>query len=150
LKEQALSSTNGKIDGLNLQEEGVRNVTQAHPRYVWRVLIYAYMVLTLLAGLLAIWRDGALAGIAGIIGPTLCWFAASGLKGSLLMGDSQQKLGGLGGAVATVAAGAGMVYYTGYLVEIWSLAIDGVIWCVVGFITSWISTTRSQAIAMKT
>jgi len=114
------------------------------------VLFYVYLALTVLAGLLAIWRGGVLAGIAGIIGPALCWVAASNLKGSRLMGDSQQKLGGLCGAIATVAAGAGMVYYTGYLVELWSLAIDGVIWCVVGFITGWISTTRSQAIAMRT
>jgi hypothetical protein len=113
------------------------------------VVIYMYMLLTLVTGLWAIWQGEILAGIAGIVGPTLCWFAASSLKGSLLMGDSRQKLGASAGATVVIAAALGSVYYADYWIELWSLAISGVIWCGVGFIVGWVSTTPSQAIAMK-
>jgi hypothetical protein len=42
-----------------------------------------------------------------MLGPNLCWFAASGLKGSLLVGTWSQKLAGLGAAIALVRRGHG-------------------------------------------
>ena len=77
------------------------------------MLVYIYMLLTLAMGISALWKGAVYPGIAGIVGPTLCWFAASGLKGSLLVGHSSQKLGGLAAALAFVAVGIGMVYHSG-------------------------------------
>ena len=57
------------------------------------MLLYTYMLLTVLMGISALSKGAIYPGIAGIVGPTLCWFAASGLKGSLMVGTSSQKLG---------------------------------------------------------
>jgi hypothetical protein len=50
------------------------------------MLVYIYNVLTVVLGISALAKGAIYPGIAGIIGPILCWFAASGLKGSLMVG----------------------------------------------------------------
>src|SRR6266700_467334 len=98
------------------------------------MLIYIYMMLTLAMGISALYKGAIYAGIVGIIGPTLCWFAASGLKGSLMVGTSTQKIGGLAAAIAFVAVGIGIVYHSGYWVGLFGYELTGVTWCVVGLV----------------
>ena len=109
------------------------------------MLVYIYMLLTLAMGVSAFWKGAVYPGIAGVVGPTLCWFAASGLKGSLFVGSSSQKFAGLAAAIAFVAIGTGMVYHSGYWVGLFGYAFAGVIWCLVGLVAGWISTTRQHA-----
>jgi len=111
------------------------------------MLLYIYMVLTVLMGISALWKGAIYPGVAGIVGPTLCWFAASGLKGSLMVGTTVQRLGGLGAATLFVAVGLGIVYHSGYWVTLYGYELSGVTWCVVGFALGWISTTRQHAVA---
>ena len=110
------------------------------------MLVYIYMLLTLAMGISALWKGALYPGIAGIVGPTLCWFAASGLKGSLFVGSSSQKFGGLAAAIAFVAMGTGMVYHSGYWVGFFGYDFTGVTWCLVGIVAGWISTTRQHAV----
>lgn len=110
------------------------------------MLVYIYMLLTLAMGISAPWKGAVYPGIAGIVGPTLCWFAASGLKGSLLVGGSSQKLAGLAAAIAFVAIATGMVYHSGYWVGLFGYEFTGVTWCLVGLVAGWISTTRQHAV----
>jgi len=109
------------------------------------MLIYIYMLLTLAMGVSALWKGAIYPGIAGIVGPTLCWFAASGLKGSLLVGTWSQKLAGLGAAIAFVVVGMGIVYHSGYWVGLFGYEFTGVAWCLAGLVAGWISTTRQHA-----
>jgi len=109
------------------------------------VLVYIYMLLTLAMGVSALWKGAVYPGIAGIVGPTLCWFAASGLKGSLFVGSSSQKFAGLAAAIAFVVIGTGMVYHSGYWVGLFGYEFTGVTWCVIGLVAGWISTTRQHA-----
>jgi hypothetical protein len=77
---------------------GVVRPTRFESR-IWEgltVLLYIYIALTLVMGISALAKGAIYPGIAGIVGPTLCWFAASGLKGSFMVGSSRQKLGRLG------------------------------------------------------
>ncbi len=111
------------------------------------MLLYIYMLLTVVMGVSALSKGAIYPGIAGIVGPTLCWFAASGLKGSLMVGTSSQKFGGLGAAIAFVAVGLGIVYHSGYWVGLFGYQFTGVTWCVVGLVVGWISTTRQHATA---
>jgi len=111
------------------------------------MVMYLYMVMTLLIGGLLIWKGGIYPGIAGIVGPTLSWFAAAGLKGSLMVGATPQKLAGLGLAGAFLAVGIGLVYHSGYWVEIFGYQLSGISWCIIGFIVGWASTTREHATA---
>ena len=75
---------------------------------------YIYILLTIAMGIAAIFRGGMYPGIAGLVGPTLCRFAGSGLKGSLLVGTGSQKLGGLATAIVFLIIGFGVVYHSGY------------------------------------
>ena len=109
------------------------------------MLLYIYMLLTLAMGGSALWKGAIYPGLAGITGPTLCWFAASGLKGSLMVGTSLQKLAGLGAAIAFVGVGVGIVYHSGYWVGLFGYEFTGVTWCVVGLVVGWIGTTRKHA-----
>jgi hypothetical protein len=111
------------------------------------MLLYIYVLLTIAMGISALSKGAIYPGIAGIIGPTLCWFAASGLKGSLITGTSAQKFGGLGAAIAFVAVGFGIVYHSGYWIGLFGYKFSGVTWCIIGLAAGWISTTRQRALA---
>ena len=93
------------------------------------------------------WKGSIYPGIAGIVGPTFCWFAASGLKGSLMVGTSSQKLAGFGAALALITVGIGIVYHSGYWIGLFGFEFTGTTWCLVGFIAGWITTTRQHATA---
>ena len=109
------------------------------------MLVYIYILLTLATGISALVKGSTYAGIAGIIGPTLCWFAASGLKGSLLVGSASQKWAGVGMAVLFAAAGIGIVYHSGFWVDLFGYSLPGIVWCLVGLAAGWISTTKQHA-----
>ena len=108
------------------------------------MLVYIYTLLTLVMGISALVKGAIYPGIAGIIGPILCWFAASGLKGSLMVGTRGQKLGGLAAAVVCVGTGVGLVYHSGYWVGLFGYSFTGITWCVVGLVAGWVSTTRKH------
>ena len=109
------------------------------------MLVSIYMMLTLLMGLSAVWKGAIYPGLAGIAGPALCWFAASGLKGSLMIGTPVQKFAGLGMAIVFVGVGLGIVYHAGYWVGLFGYELTGITWCIVGLAAGWISTTRRHA-----
>lgn len=109
------------------------------------MLIYIYMLLTLATRGAALWNGAIYAGIAGIIGPTMCWFAASGLKGSLIVGTSPQKIAGFIAALLFVTVGMGIVYHSGFWVGFFGFRFSGVIWCLIGLVAGWISTKRWHA-----
>ncbi len=112
-------------------------------------MLNVYMLMTLIMAVSAIWNGAIYAGFAGIVGPTLCWAAACGLKGSLLVGTSPEKLGGLGAAIAFVAVGIGMVYHAGYRVFIFEYEFTGITWCLIGLAVGWIITTREKAVGTE-
>lgn len=109
------------------------------------MLIYIYMLLTLATGGSALWNGAIYAGAAGIIGPTMCWFAASGLKGSLMVGTRPQKLAGSAAAFLFVVVGIGIVYHSGFWLGFFEYKFSGVIWCLIGLVAGWISTKRRHA-----
>jgi hypothetical protein len=81
-------------------------------------LLYIYTVLTVVMGIAALTKGAIYPGIAGMIGPTLCWFATSGLKGSLMVGTRAQMVGGLVAALVFACIGVGIVYHSGYWVRL--------------------------------
>jgi hypothetical protein len=104
------------------------------------VLDFIYTMLTLTMGISALVNGAIGPGIAGIVGPTLCCFAASALKGSLTTGTSQEKAAGLGAAITFVAVGIGLVYHSGYSVGLLGYNVPGVTWCLVGLAAGWLAT----------
>lgn len=108
------------------------------------MLIYIYMLLALVTGGSAYWNGAVYAGVAGIVGPILCLFAASGLKGSLMKGTQQQKIAGSAAAVLFVAIGMGVVYHSGFWVGFFGYEFSGIIWCLIGLVVGWIATRRQH------
>ena len=111
---------------------------------IW--LLYIYMVIAVLAGISAVVKGAVYAGIVGIVAPMLCWWAASGLKGSLMVGTPGQKIGGLAAAIAFAAAGFGLVYHSGYWVSLFGYDLTGVTWCAIGGVVGFIATKREHAL----
>jgi hypothetical protein len=111
------------------------------------MLIMIYLTMTVLMGISALVKGAIYPGIAGIVGPSLCWFAASGLRGSLMVGDRAQKLGGIAATILFSILGVGIVYHSGYWIGLWGHPFSGVTWCIVGFAVGWFSTTRKMAAA---
>ena len=107
---------------------------------------YLYVLLTLVMGIAAIVKGAVYPGIAGLVGPVLCWFAGSGLKGSLLVGTGSQKLGGLAAAIVFLIVGFGIVYHSGYWVSIFGYDLSGVAWSVIGLVAGFLFTGRKQAL----
>ncbi|THJ20411.1 MAG: hypothetical protein CAF44_012310 [Nitrospira sp. CG24D] len=109
------------------------------------MLIYTYILLTLMMGGSALWNGAVYAGVAGIVGATMCWFAASGLKGSLMVGTRPQKIAGFAAAVLFIVIGMGVVYHSGFWIGFFGYEFSGVIWCLIGLAAGWIATKRRHA-----
>jgi hypothetical protein len=114
---------------------------------IFLFVFVAYVTMTVMMGISALSKGAIYVGIAGIVGPNLCWFAASGLKGCLMAGDSSQKISGLVAAILTVALGLGIVYHSGCRIELSGHHFTGVSWSVAGFIIGWLATSRRHAVA---
>jgi hypothetical protein len=122
----------------------VRALASEATNRIW--LLYIYMVIAVLTGISALVKGAIYAGIAGIVGPTLCWWAASGLKGSLMVGTRSQKIGGLVAAIVFAVMGFGLVYHSGYWVTLFGYEFTGVTWCAIGSVIGFIATKREHAI----
>src|SRR5262245_9665905 len=109
------------------------------------MLILIYILVTLATGGIALWNGATYPGIAGIIGPTMCCMAVSGLKGPLMLGGWGQKIAGFAGASLIVGIGIGIVYHFGFSPELFGHKVSGVIWCLIGLVVGWIGTKRRQA-----
>lgn len=108
-------------------------------------VMYVFGLLVIVTGGSAILRGATWPGIAGLIGPGLCFWAGSGVKGSLLVGTRGQKIGDLVAGAVFLAAGSAILYQSGYRVLIYSLEIDGVMWGMLGAALGLVFTPRSAA-----
>ena len=84
------------------------------------------------------------AGVAGVVGPTICCYATSNLKPSILVGTRRHRLRGSFAALLIVAIGMGIVYHFGFWLGVFGHNFSGVLWCLVGLFAGWIAATRSD------
>jgi hypothetical protein len=109
------------------------------------VIIWLYGLLVLVTGIAAIFRGAWWPGAAGLIGPTLCWWAGSGIRGSFMVGTSGQKIGGLVAGAIFASVGLSLLYYSGYWVRLFSVELDGIAWGLLGLAIGFVFTPRSAA-----
>jgi len=102
------------------------------------LLYQIYMILVVTTGISALTKGEIYPGIAGIIGPTLCLFAALGFR--------NQKMGGLVAAIALAGVGFGIVYDSGFSVGLFGFEITGPVWCAIGLILGFLATPKAQAV----
>src|SRR5262249_19713369 len=84
-------------------------------------------------------------GVAGLIGPALCFWAGSGVKGSLLVGTRPQKVFGLVAGAVFLAVGTALLWASGYWVTLFGVALGGVAWGLLGAALGFVFTPRSAA-----
>ena len=109
------------------------------------IVTYIYLLLTGVTGGSVLWSGVTYAGVAGIIGPIMCWFAGSGLKGSVMVGRLGQRITGFAAALLFAAVGIGIVYHSGFSLGLVGHKVPGAIWCMIGLVVGWISTKREHA-----
>lgn len=109
-------------------------------------VLYIYVVLVVVTGIGALAKGAIYPGIAGIVGPMLCWWAGSGLKGSLLVGTHSQRIGGLAAAIVFVVVGCGIVYHSGYWVSLFGYELLGTTWSLIGLALGYMATRRKHAV----
>src|SRR5262245_7124860 len=109
------------------------------------LLVYSYLLLILMTGGTALWKGATYVGIAGIIGPIMCWFAGSAFKGSLTVGIVGKRVAGFAGALLFAAVGIGLVYQSGFSLELLGHKVPGALWCMIGLVIGWISTKQQDA-----
>ena len=88
---------------------------------------------------------GLLHGLAGFLGTMCVWGSGAGLKGSLLVGNKQQKLGGLIFAIGVTTIGFFILDYSKLLPKIFSLQFGIFGWMLVSFLIGFFAADTRHA-----
>jgi len=111
-------------------------------KYIW----IGYLLISIAASIHAFINVGWMLGGGIFLASTLGWWAGSGLKGSILVGDKSQKIGGLITATVFLVMAHFIARYTAFSVGIGSIEIGGGIWYITGFIIGFFATTKKDAV----
>ena len=109
-----------------------------------KTLLFAYVIVTLLAGVSGWGNAGWFIGVSGIAGPLLAYWAGIGLRGSLIAGNRSQKIFGTVMAVIFLGIAHWLMVTSLYRVGLFGILIGGGIWCVLGAFIGFITTNRSD------
>lgn len=83
-------------------------------------------------------------GLGLLVTSKLCWWAGSGLRGSIIDGGKNQIIGGVAMTVLFLLIALTVAHYTGFRVKIFDMIIDGKIWGVVGFAIGYLVVRRKD------
>jgi hypothetical protein len=108
-------------------------------------IINLYVLMTIVTGISAMAKGAVFAGVAAIVGGGMSAWAGSGLKGSLVAGDGSQRLAGALMAALFVAAGTGLIYYSGFRIGLFGVDFSGTAWCIVGLCMGYLFTAERFA-----
>lgn len=111
-------------------------------KYVW----IGYLLISIIASIHAFINVGWMVGSGIFFASTLGWWAGSGLKGSLLVGDKSQKIGGLISATILLILAHFTASYTAFSVGLGSVEIGGGAWYIIGFVIGFLATTKKDAV----
>ena len=105
-------------------------------------MLYIYFLLTVIASVSVMSLDNVTLLVSALLCPFLSFWAASGWRGMIYSGS---PFLGLALAAILMVPAILFVIYTGYSVELFSIQISGLIWCVIGFVLSFLFTKPSHA-----
>ena len=120
----------------------------------WQYFQFAYLILSLLIGVVTIFDGDTYAYSNWIIGLSILftsfisWWAGSGLRGSFYkekvfhVGNKAQLISGIIGTLLFLSISLSWSYYV--LNEIIIISFNGPIWCLIGFGIGFIFTTKKQ------
>ena len=88
-------------------------------------LLYIYIFISVVLGIAALVRGEVAIGIVGILGPNLCWFAGSGIRGSLMVGTRLQIVTGFILGVVCISISLYLAYYFEFKLKFFGYIIPG-------------------------
>ena len=109
-------------------------------------LFMIYQIAALVIGVPFLFEGEFSIGLRSIICPSLCLYAGAGLKGSLLVGTLNQKIGGISMCIVFIAISYFFYMKEGFGVNIFDYNISGYFWCLIGLVFGWLSAKREHAL----
>jgi hypothetical protein len=111
-----------------------------------KFLLFAYLIVSLFAGVSGWINAGWFIGVAGIAAPLLATWAGSGLRGSMISGERSQKMFGVVMAVIFMGIAHWLVATTDYRVGLFGVSIGGGVWYVLGAIFGFLATSSKHIV----
>ena len=109
-----------------------------------KILLFAYVIVSLVAGVDAWMKASGFIGVSGIAGPMLACWAGIGLRGSFIAGDRSQKIFGAVMTIIFLGIAHWLMVTSLYRVGLYGVSIGGGIWCLLGAFIGFITTNRSD------
>ena len=107
-----------------------------------KILLIAYVIVSIVAGVDGWMNAGWFVGMAGIAAPLLACWAGSGLRGSLIAGDRSQKIFGAVMAVIFLGIAHWLTATAAYRVGLFGVSIGGGLWYLLGAVVGFLATSR--------
>jgi hypothetical protein len=116
-----------------------------------RLLILAYIVITLITTVPVMINDSLSVGAAALAGCALSYFGVATFVGSFLARREKKysatDLAGIGAIAACLtAAGFALVIWSGFRLDLFGLTIKGEVWAFIGICVAIITTRKSDAL----
>ena len=114
-------------------------------------LSYYYFLITLLVCVLAAFNSSFIVGAAALVACALCYFGTARFTKSVYARRDKnydlKELVGLA-AIAAVLSVAGIIImaWSGLWLRLYSITVDGPVWCLIGILVALLATTREPAL----
>jgi hypothetical protein len=110
-----------------------------------KLILMVYIFISLICGIDA-WRNaGWFVGVSALLAPMLAWWAGSGFRGSLLVGDKTQKIAGLLMAIIFLGVAHWLANESGFIVGLFGISFGGGVWYLIGAVIGFIATNKKDA-----
>jgi hypothetical protein len=115
------------------------------------LLILVFWIVTIITCALDMFRTSAVVGLAALVACALCYAGAAGFMGALLARRANKHrvidLVGMGAiALPAVAAGAALMWWSGFSLRLFGIEIGGVAWALLGALSAVIVVRPEDAV----
>jgi hypothetical protein len=109
-------------------------------------LLFAYSILSLVAGVDGWINGGWLIGVAGTVAPMLACWAGIGLRSAAITGGLSQWIFGLVMAVILLGTSHWLMAMSAYRIGLFGVSLGGGIWYALGAVFGFLATSRQDTL----
>jgi hypothetical protein len=115
------------------------------------IIILVFWLITILTTVQAMYRSSFTVGIAALAACVLCYWGASGFMGSLLARREKNfrplDLVAMAAiALVMIAAGAALMFWSGFWMRLFDVEIDGIVWALIGAVSAVVVVRKDDAL----